>query len=147
MTLLERFVQYASDFEKTYRDDDWSRLEDYFSEDATYAVENVPFAFEARGRKAVLAAIRRSVDGFDRKLERRVEVVGAPSEEGDRVVVAWRGHYEKEGAPPLAFGAQEIAVYENGRIRELRDVYDDDATATFERWMREHGAGLDVSYL
>lgn len=146
MALLERFIQYAADFEKTFRDDDWSRLEPYFTDDATYSVEKMPFAFTARGRAAVLAAIRRSLDGFDRRLTRRVEVVGTPTEQGSEVVIPWRAHYERPGAPPLVFGAREIAVYRDGRIRELRDVYDDGSAAVYQRWMGEHGQGLDASY-
>lgn len=147
MALLERFAKCAADFEKTYQDDDWSRLEDYFTEDARYSVENAPFAFTARGRQAVLRAIRRSVDGFDRRLERHVETRSAPREEGDRVIVPWRGRYARPGAPDLVFEADEIAVYEGDRIRELRDVYAEDATAAYEAWMRKYGEGLDPSYV
>ncbi|HME70466.1 MAG TPA: hypothetical protein VKM54_11450, partial [Myxococcota bacterium] len=37
-TLLQRFVEYAQAFEKTYVDDDWTRLEPYFAPDAVYRV-------------------------------------------------------------------------------------------------------------
>ena len=39
MTNLECFAAYAADFEKTFKDDDWSRLERYFAPDATYQVK------------------------------------------------------------------------------------------------------------
>ncbi len=38
MDPLQRFAAYAADFEKTYQDDDWKRLEGYFAEDAVYEV-------------------------------------------------------------------------------------------------------------
>ena len=37
MTNLERFQAYADAFEATYADDDWQRLEEYFTTDAVYA--------------------------------------------------------------------------------------------------------------
>jgi len=37
MTAQDRFIAYALDFERTYQDDDWSRLEPYFAEDVVYA--------------------------------------------------------------------------------------------------------------
>ncbi|SVE51237.1 uncharacterized protein METZ01_LOCUS504091, partial [marine metagenome] len=35
---LQVYAEYASAFEETFGDDDWSRLEKYFSEDARYEV-------------------------------------------------------------------------------------------------------------
>src|SRR6185369_3077312 len=35
---MNRFFEYAQDFEKTYVDDDWSRLARYFHPDAVYEV-------------------------------------------------------------------------------------------------------------
>ena len=37
MSRVARFEAYADDFEVTYVDDDWSRLEQYFTEDVIYA--------------------------------------------------------------------------------------------------------------
>jgi hypothetical protein len=37
MNLVDRYQAYAADFERTFVDDDWSRLEQYFTEDATYS--------------------------------------------------------------------------------------------------------------
>jgi hypothetical protein len=34
--LTQRFEAYAADFELTFVDDDWSRLEQYFTDDAVY---------------------------------------------------------------------------------------------------------------
>ena len=36
MGTLASFLEYAEDFEKTYDDDDWSRLERHFAPDAVY---------------------------------------------------------------------------------------------------------------
>ena len=39
MELVERFQKYAEDFEKTYVDDDWSRIAPYFTEDCFPSAE------------------------------------------------------------------------------------------------------------
>lgn len=39
----DRFIAYALDFEQTYDDDDWSRLEHHFAPDAVYEVRNTAF--------------------------------------------------------------------------------------------------------
>jgi hypothetical protein len=46
MTNLECFAAYAADFEKTFKDDDWSRLERYFAAEETAFVK----ALKRRGR-------------------------------------------------------------------------------------------------
>ena len=53
MGILERYQAYADAFEQSYEDDDWSRIEQYFTEDAVY--EGEP---DARGRDAVLAKLK-----------------------------------------------------------------------------------------
>ncbi len=31
MSIMSRFLEYAADFEKTFEDDDWTRLKGYFA--------------------------------------------------------------------------------------------------------------------
>ena len=66
MSILERYQAYADDFEKSYDDDDWTRIGRYFTEGAVY--EGNP---DAVGREAVLAKLKAGVDGFDRKMDSR----------------------------------------------------------------------------
>jgi len=47
MDPLSRFMAYFQDFELTYRDDDWSRLEQYFAPDAVYRIRGSG-AFDGR---------------------------------------------------------------------------------------------------
>lgn len=147
MNLLDRFFAYAQDFEKTYADDDWSRLETYFAPDAVYLVEKVSFACRVEGRDAVLAGMRRSVDGFDRKCKRDLGFNGKPYVEGDRVVLPWKGTYTHGDAPPLAISAIQTADYRDGLIVKLTDLYDDDVAARYDAWLAEHGHGLDPGYV
>jgi hypothetical protein len=145
---LERFAAYAADFEKTYADDDWTRLEPYFRPDAVYAVG--PGLIEPctlRGRDAVLRGIKRSLDGFDRTFDsREIVPLGAPATEGRSVSVTARVVYGKAGLPPLSFELTETVVFDDdGLIVEMRDTYPAGQTDA-EAWMVAHGAGLDARY-
>jgi len=71
MTNLECFGAYAADFEQTYKDDDWSRLDRYFAPDATYQVKGDPFTTNLKGREAIFKGIKKSLDGFDRRFVTR----------------------------------------------------------------------------
>ena len=58
MAAMTQFFEYAQDFEKTFVDDDWSRLERYFEPDAVYEVRNVPFGCRLEGRAAIFRGIK-----------------------------------------------------------------------------------------
>ena len=148
MSFLDRFIAYAADFEQTYLDDDWSRLERYFTEDAVYEVKNVPFACRLEGRAAVLRGIRKSLDGFDRKFAvRRVEVTGAPEILPDGVAVPWKGTYEGEALEPVTIRGRSQARYLGDRIVYLSDTYEDGIGERTMAWARKHGGEFDPSYV
>jgi hypothetical protein len=145
---MRRFFEYAQDFEKTFDDDDWSRLECYFAPDAVYEVRNAPFACRIEGRSAILRGLKKSLDGFDRRLPKRsFEVTEAPKEEGQIVTVGWAATYAKPGAPPLKGRGRTTARYEGDLIVELVDEYPEGGGPEFERWIRDHAPGLDASYV
>lgn len=148
MDPLQQFGAYAADFEKTYLDDDWQRLERYFRPDAVYRVG--PGLIEPcvlRGRDAVLRGIEKSRDGFDRTFDRReIQPLGAPSVEGRTVSGTARVVYTKAGLPPLSFELTESVTYdEQGLIEEIRDVYPEGPGEALA-WMAAHGDGLDPRY-
>jgi hypothetical protein len=146
MTFLDRFFSYAADFEQTYLDDDWSRLEQYFTEDAVYEVKNVPFACRLAGRQAVLRGIKKSLDGFDRRFAvRKVEVTAPPELLPDGMAVNWKVTYEKEGLDPVTIRGRSQARYRGDRIAYLSDTYDDGVGAETTSWARRHPA-FDLSY-
>ncbi|MCH9651488.1 MAG: hypothetical protein K0U98_24895 [Deltaproteobacteria bacterium] len=146
MELIRNFFRYAKDFEKTYKDDDWSRLEPYLSLHAIYRVENVPFACEIEGRQAILTAIRRSCDGFDRKGTRQVGLLKEPREEASRVILYGFVEYSFPEKATLRLNAQTVAEYEEGSIRSLVDTYDEGSAEICKAWFRQNGDGLDPSY-
>jgi hypothetical protein len=148
MTPLQRFFVYAQDFEATVKDDDWSRLEQYFAPDATYEVSGDPFTCRLMGREAIFKGIKKSLDGFDRRFAtREVALEGAPVVEGDTVSLSWAVTYGRPGSPPLVLHGRSSATYADGRIARLADSYEAPALASASAWLRQHGSDLEPSYV
>jgi hypothetical protein len=148
MGILERFMAYAQDFETTFRDDDWSRLEQHFTPDAIYEIRGKPpFACSLKGPTAIFRGIKKSLDGFDRRFATRDVAVTAPPEvEGDTMRVSWTVTYGRDGSPPLVLRGRSEARYAGDRIIALTDSYTDEHVDEVGAWMQEHGKGLDPSY-
>jgi hypothetical protein len=147
MEFVERFLAWATAFEETYRDDDWTRLEPFLAPDVVYEIKGAPFACVIHGRAEMLAAIRRSVSGFDRHCVRRIMPSAMPKQEGDSVVVRGTVGYVRGDSPELLATVTETATYANGLIVRLVDVYDADMVARGTAWFAAWGAGLDWSYM
>ncbi len=137
MSIQDRFRAYAEAFEQSYGDDDWSRIGQYFTEDAVY--EGEP---DAKGRAAVVAKLKQAVDSFDRRMDSRTPDFQTPSVEGDTLSMKWRVTYTKQGAPDLVISGVETAIFEGDRIKLLRDTFDPEAQKRLGEWMAEHGAKL-----
>ena len=147
MDTLQRFLAYAGDFEKTLADDDWSRLTQYFNDDAVYEVKAPSFGCKLEGPKAIFAGIKKSLDGFDRRFaERRPEITEPPAEAGDTVSVGWAVTYVKPGAPPFRLRGRSTARYRGERIVHLIDAYPDGMAAEAETWLGAHAPDFDAAY-
>ena len=147
MDTLQRFLAYAGDFEKTLADDDWSRLTQYFNDDAVYEVKAPSFGCKLEGPKAIFAGIKKSLDGFDRRFaERRPEITEPPAEAGDTVSVGWAVTYVKPGAPPFRLRGRSTARYRGERIAHLIDEYPDGMAAEAETWLGAHAPDFDAAY-
>jgi len=138
VSIEDRYQAYADAFEESYEDDDWSRIEPFFTEDAVY--EGDPE--DARGRAAVLAKLKGGVDTFDRRMDSRTPDFQSPSVEGDTLTMKWTVTYTKAGCPDLAISGLETAIFEGDRIKLLRDTFDPDAQKAMGEWMTAHGAKL-----
>lgn len=135
MSVASRFARYAAAFEESYVDDDWSRLEEFFTEDAVYAVSGERF----EGRDALLAGLKRSVDGLDRRFdERKLEPRGEPELDERSISFGWRAIYRKPGLPDLVIGGRERAEFEGERIKLLEDVMDEGVDERVSRYLAEH---------
>ena len=146
MSLIRQFIEQRAAFEKTYEDGNWVRLEPYFSEGLIYEVMNMPFHCVIRGRPAVIAGLRRSIERFDRLCRRTVGLGAMIFQEGNNVLVHSGIRFRRGDSPPIETSLGELATYRDGRIERLIDIYDPGEGAKFERWMAEWGNGLDASY-
>lgn len=147
MDILQSFLAYAGDFEKTYADDDWSRLHRYFTDDALYDVQAQSFGCELEGPEAIFKGIKKSLDGFDRRFtERKIDVTGAPEIAGDELRMAWKVTYSKEGLSDFVLRGRSLVRYRDGKIAYLSDRYDPSIEDEFAEWQRQNGVQLNVSY-
>ena len=138
MNIVDRYLAYAEAFELSYEDDDWSRLEAYFTENATYLGEPE----NAEGRAAVLGKLKGGVDSFDRKMDSRTPDFQTPTADGNTIHMDWKVTYSKADCPDLAISGHETAVFEGDRIASLRDDFDPQAEVAMGEWMAAHGAQL-----
>ena len=139
MSNLEQFQAYAAAFEDTYADDDWQRLEQYFTADSVYAPGD---GTEAVGRDQVIARLRDGVNGLDRRFDSRTLVATPPSAEGDTVSLSWQLTLSKEGVPDLTATGVEHASYVGGAINRLEDIFDAGVAEGVGEWMAAHGDSL-----
>jgi hypothetical protein len=137
MAIVDRYLAYADAFEESLVDDDWTRLEPYFTPDAVY--EGDP---AARGRDAVLAKLKNGVDSFDRRMDSRTPDFATPTVKGDTLTMKWKVTYTKKGLPDLLLSGTETAEFRGDRIALLRDDFDPDAQKAMGEWMARHGATL-----
>ena len=148
MAAIAQFFEYAQEFEKTFVDDDWARLERYFEPDAVYEVRNVPFGCRLEGRAAIFRGIKKSLDGFDRRFAtREIALEGAPEVAGDTVSLSWAVTYGRAGSPPLVLRGRSTATYADGVIARLADSYDASAIDGTTSWLKAYGRDLDPSYV
>src|SRR5262249_62051485 len=96
MSLVERYRAYAADFERTFADDDWSRLKQYFTEDATYSTP--ANGLRVSGREADLALLGTAAFKFDRRFATRSLSTAAGPHVGG-------GHGPTEGGAPFNPGS------------------------------------------
>jgi hypothetical protein len=148
MSIVQRFMAYAADFEKTLADDDWSRLAQYFSPDAVYRVESSLFGCELTGHDAIFSGMKKSLDGFDRKFPgREITLTEGPDVEGDEMRVSWTVTYHHEGLPDFVLRGKSLARIQDDEIVLLVDSYEDSVNTEVSDWMRETGLELDPSYV
>jgi hypothetical protein len=145
MRIINRYREYAEAFEATYDDDDWSRLEPYFSKDVTFR-SYYTADIKVAGREAVIEQLRADVEGFDRKFdERHLEFVGEPRQEGGRVAMQWKMTYVKAGAPDLVLLGTETATFAGDLIVLLEGAYAPDTFGEFGAWLGKYGEFLRKS--
>ncbi len=137
MSILERFAEYAAAFEETFIDDNWQRLEQYFTADAIYLPGD---GTEATGRDNVLQTLQDSVNSLDRSFHSRTLGEGpSPTEEGNVVTLIWKLSFKKQGVPDLIISGREFLTYNGDAIQRMEDVFDDGVPEAISEWMQNHG--------
>jgi hypothetical protein len=146
--VLTQFLTYAGEFEKSYKDDDWSRVEPYFCADAVYRVVGLGVDCEIRGPKAIFRGIKKSLDGFDRRFDaRRIDIVAGPEVAGDELRIGWTVTYTKAQLEPFVLrGRTEVRGFD-GKIASMADHYDDAMAAEAARWAAANSFPIDPSYV
>ena len=144
MDPIGRFREYAAAFEEVFESDDWTLLEGFFSEDAVYELVGAEL-FEGRheGRDAIFAALKASLDNFDRRFEtRQLEILEGPALEEGAVWMRWRASYRTPGVPELVIDGQESARFEGDRIVRLVDVFALEMGHISQYWFEHYGSRL-----
>ncbi len=148
MNLMETFLAYANDFEKTYKDDDWTRLRQYFADDAVYEVKAQSFGCRLQGPDAIFKGIKKSLDGFDRRFESRaIQITSSPEIEGDEIRIGWEVTYTLRDLPPYLLRGRSQARLQAGKIVYLSDAYEPSAEAAAQAWQQANGVSFDPSYI
>jgi hypothetical protein len=141
-------MKYAADFEQTLADDDWSRLRQYFADDAVYEVKSDSFGCKLTGPDAIFTGIKKSLDGFDRKFEgRAIDITKGPELDGDGLRADWAVTYRKAGKTPYVLRGSTEARYRDGKIAYLADSYAASVGPEAAAWMQQNGMILDPSYV
>jgi len=138
MTIEKIYARYAEDFEKTFIDDDWTRLERYFSEDAIYEVGGEAF----EGRKSVFGKIKQDFDTLDRRMGSRSVELGQREHDGSKLAVSYCGTFTRPGCRDLTMSGWEIVTFEDDRIVRLVEDLDPASRRERSSWMAENGRKL-----
>jgi len=141
---VERFEQYAADFEVAYENDDWSLVERHFAEDAVYeTLAGPPMGACHEGRDAVLASFKQVLDAFDRRFDsREVTFLEGPEMRDGSVWLRALANYAVAGAPDLPIEGEATATFNGDGIIRLEDRYPEGVADVVLQYLNAHGAKL-----
>lgn len=145
---MQPFMAYAGDFEKTLHDDDWGRLRHYFADDAVYDVKAESFGCQLSGPAQIFAGMKKSLDGFDRKFEKRdVEVTDGPQISATEIRMGWKVTYHHASLPQFVLLGRSLVRYAGDKIVYLCDSYEPSTEAEFAQWQQATGVELNPAYV
>jgi ketosteroid isomerase-like protein len=143
MGIIDTFESFAADFEAVVEDDDWTRLEKYFAEDATYLNVGGPDP-KCEGREAILAFLKADVANSDRRFDTRTLIaLTPPKAEGNRLCRQWRCTYTLAGTPDLVVDGEARYVFEGDRIKAIEEEATAVSMQKFGEWMQKYGDRLN----
>lgn len=139
------FERFAAAFEAAVEDDDWSRLEKYLTDDATYLNVGGPDP-KSEGREAIIAYLKADVSNTDRRFDSRTLVaLSPPKAEGIRLSRQWRCTYTLAGAPDLVVEGEARYLFEGDLIEEIEEEITATSAQRIEEWMRKYGDKLTTN--
>lgn len=144
---LELFFTYMRAFETACLSGDWSPVAACFAADARHDLPGGgPFGVSTRGRDAVVAGLRASVEGVDRRFDARIpEIIEGPVPTPAGVVMRYALTLRRAGLPDLRFEGNHRTVFEAGLITILEDVPAPETAARAEAYLAQHAAKLKPS--
>ncbi len=140
--ITDRFETFAVDFETTVLDDNWTRLEKYFAEDATYLNVGGPDP-KCRDRKAILDYLKADVSNTDRRFDTRTLIaLSPPVVDGNHLTRRWRSIYTLKGAPDLVIEGEARYLFDGSLIKELEEEPTATSMRILEAWISQYGGRL-----
>jgi hypothetical protein len=141
---LERFLGYVRAFELAYLADAWPALEPHLAPDARHVVHSEgSLRMDDRGRGAVIAGLRGSVQGLDRRFDARIpELVDGPLVRPDGVWMRFSLRLRRAGLPELALEGEHVVEYVGGRIARIEEWMAPGTGERVDAFLAEHGARL-----
>lgn len=143
-TDLERFLRFAQDFEVSFWSEQWGVAAAHLADDARHLVHASGSLFaDDRGRDAVIAGLRASVDGMDRRFDVRIpEVLAGPTTRKGGIWMRYALRLRRAGLPELAFEGEHVARFRDGRLVEIEETLPPGTGERVDAFLREHDAKL-----
>ncbi len=119
-----RFARYALRFERAFKSDDWEPVRACFHPEARYTIigSGLPYDGETRGRDAIMELLRRMLDEYDRKFDRRSpRITSWPRVRGGELDFQWSVRYTLSGGSAIVTGRSQCR-FTGGQILDLRDT-------------------------
>ncbi|MGI9569428.1 MAG: nuclear transport factor 2 family protein, partial [Desulfobulbia bacterium] len=136
MGIIDTFESFAAAFEASVEDDNWSRLEKFLAEDATYLNVGGPDP-KCEGRKAIISFLKADVSNTDRRFDTRALIaLTPPAAEGNRLSRQWRCTYKLAGTPDLVVQGEARYLFDSGLIKEIEEELTADSMQHVEEWMK-----------
>jgi hypothetical protein len=144
MGIIDIFEDFATDFETAVHDDNWSRLEKYLAEDASYLNVGGPDR-RCNGRVGILAYLKEDIANFDRRFNTRTLVVLTPPiADGNRLSRRWRCTYTLAGSPDLVVEGEARYLFEDDLIKEIEEEPTVSSIQNVNEWMQKYGDRLSA---
>ena len=142
MNNIDTFNGFAAAFEEAVEDDNWTRLEKYLANDATYLNVGGPDP-KSEGRDTVVAFLKTDVANTDRRFDKRtLTALSSPVTEGDSLSRQWRCTYSLSETPDLVVEGEARYLFENGLIKEIEEEVTSDSMQKLGEWMEKYGDRL-----